>query len=146
MRTRLRDAIGRTVLCGNAEEHVKNGAGQKYVFFDADFYKEVAQRAFLSQVGASGSCSLYEGTKDEHTEFAIQVCNERLRFVQHRAGRDFYTWATKEPHDYLDCMAMCHAVAASQGMTGINFTGSSSVRELPNARTRRRAKPKIKVI
>ncbi len=146
MRTRLRDAIGRTVLCGNAEEHVKSGAGQKYVFFDADFYKEVAQRAFLSQVGASGSCSLYKGDRDEHTDFAIQMCNERLRFVQHKAGRDFYTWASKEPHDYLDCMAMSYAVAASQGMTGINFTGSSAILELPRDKMARRAKAKVRVI
>lgn len=27
VRTRLRDAINRTVLCGNAQEHVKSGAG-----------------------------------------------------------------------------------------------------------------------
>jgi hypothetical protein len=27
VRSRLRDAIGRTVLCGNADEHVKSGSG-----------------------------------------------------------------------------------------------------------------------
>jgi len=42
VRSRLRDAIGRTVLCGDAREHVKAGAGSKYVFFDADYYKESA--------------------------------------------------------------------------------------------------------
>ena len=42
VRSRLRDAIGKTVLCGDAKEHVKSGAGNKYVFFDADFYKESA--------------------------------------------------------------------------------------------------------
>ena len=40
VRTRLRNASGRTVLCGNPEERVKAGAGQKYVLWDADFYKE----------------------------------------------------------------------------------------------------------
>jgi len=50
---------------------------------------------------------------EEHRDFAIQVCNEKLRFVQRKAGRDVYSWATKEPHDYLDVMSMCWAVAAS---------------------------------
>ena len=42
VRSRLRDSIGKTVLCGDAQEHVKSGAGKKYVFFDADFYKVAA--------------------------------------------------------------------------------------------------------
>ena len=42
VRSRLRDAIGRTVLCGDAQEHVKSGAGKTYVFFDAECYKEAA--------------------------------------------------------------------------------------------------------
>ena len=118
VRSRLRDAIGRTVLCGDAQEHVKSGAGKKYVFFDADFYKEAAQKALLCPVGAVGSCTLYFGDVEEHKDFAIQVCNEKLRFVQHKAGRDIYNWLSKEPHDYLDCMSMCYAVAASQGVSG----------------------------
>lgn len=113
VRTRLRNACGRTVLCGNAEERVKAGAGYKYVFFDADIFKEMVQRAFLSEVGSAGSCSLYKGAKDEHSEFAIQVCNEKLLMVQHKQnGQDLYSWKSKEPHDYLDTMSMCYAVAA----------------------------------
>lgn len=83
VRSRLRDAIGKTVLCGDASEHVKSGSGNKYVFFDADLYKELAQRAFMSDVGAPGSCALYQGGPSEHTEFAMQVCNEKLLYVKH---------------------------------------------------------------
>lgn len=78
VRSRLRDAIGRTVLCGDAQEHVKSGAGKKYVFFDADFYKVAAQKALLCPAGAAGSCSIYFGDAEEHRDFAIQVCNEKL--------------------------------------------------------------------
>lgn len=114
MRSRLRDAIGRTVLCGDPAEHLKAGAGQKYVFFDADIYKEAFQRAVLAESGSPGSCTLYEGDADEHSEFARQVCNEKLLGVRHRQdGRNEYTWRTAEPHDYLDCMSMCWAVASS---------------------------------
>ena len=42
VRSRLRNAVGRTVLCGDAKEQLKSGSGNKYVFFDADFYKEMA--------------------------------------------------------------------------------------------------------
>jgi hypothetical protein len=77
---------------------------------------------------------------DEHRDFAIQVCNEKLRFVQHKAGRDIYSWATKEPHDYLDCMSMCWAVAASQGLSGQVHTPSAPAgRRLP-------ARRKVKIV
>lgn len=42
VKTRLREASNKTVLCGDAQEHVKAGAGSKYTFFDADYYKETA--------------------------------------------------------------------------------------------------------
>lgn len=118
VRSRLRNAIGKTVLCGDAQEHVKAGAGSKYVFFDADFYKEAAQKALVCPFGAAGSCSLYYGDAEEHRDFAIQVCNEKLISVHRRSGRDVYSWKSREPHDYLDCMSMCFAVAASQGISG----------------------------
>lgn len=72
----------------------------------------------LCPIGAVGSCTIYYGDVEEHRDYAIQVCNEKLRFVQHKSGRDIYSWASKEPHDYLDCMSMCYAVAASQGLSG----------------------------
>lgn len=71
MRSRLRDAIGRTVLCGDSAEHIRAGSGSKYVFFDADLFKEMVQKAFLSEAGAPGSCTLYDGDSDEHSDFAI---------------------------------------------------------------------------
>lgn len=136
VRSRLREAIGRTVLCGDAAEQVKAGSGSKYVFFDADLYKELAQRAFMSDLGAPGSCSLYQAGPGEHTEFAMQVCNEKLLFVRHsQNGKNYYNWKTQEPHDFLDCMSMCFAVAASQGVSGQNGIA-------PAASGRRRFAPK----
>ena len=114
VRSRLRDAINRTVLCGDAQEHVKAGAGQKYQFWDSDYYRVAVHKAFLAQPGSSGSCSLYMGDADEHSEYALQVCNERLILVQHKSdGRDFYTWKSQEPHDCLDSTAQAFAIAAS---------------------------------
>lgn len=55
IRSRLRDAIGRTVLCGDAMEQTKAGSGLKYMFFDSDLYREMAQRAFLAPLGSQGA-------------------------------------------------------------------------------------------
>ena len=114
VRSRLRDELNRTVLCGDAQEHVKAGAGKKYMFWDSDFYRTTVQKAFLAAAGASGSCSLFMGSAEDHSEYAMQVCNEKLLLVQHKAdGRDIYTWRSQDPHDALDATAQAFAVAAS---------------------------------
>lgn len=139
VRSRLRNEIGRTVLCGDPEEHVKSGAGRKYMFWDSDLYRQLAQKAFLSEVGAPGSCSLFGDDPADHSEYAAQFCNEKLKFVKHgQDGRDRYFWKTAEPHDYLDATAQAFAVAASQGMSGANA--------LPSASRPVRRRPKIVVV
>lgn len=40
VRSRLRDAINNTVLCGDSLEHIKSGAGKKYIFWNSDYYRE----------------------------------------------------------------------------------------------------------
>lgn len=70
-RSRLREAIGRTILCGDSQEHIKANSGIKYMFFDSDVYREQAQRALLSPLYAQGSLSLYDGTPESHKDFAI---------------------------------------------------------------------------
>jgi len=140
VRSRLRNEINATVLCGDEAEQLKSGTGKKYMFWNADLYKERVQRAFLAEVGAAGGCSLYQGGEDEHTEFAIQFCNERLKGKSRRLdGRDEYFWKTSDPHDYLDTMAMCLAVAGSQGLAPTN------IRNLP-ARRILRTKPRVRIV
>lgn len=144
VRTRLRDAINKTVLCGDAQEHVKAGAGKKYVFWDSDFYRETTQKAFLAKVGMAGSCTLFKDKPEAHSEYAIQVCNERLLLIQHKKdGKDYYSWKSREPHDALDATAQAFAVAASQGISGLN---SRNVSRSQTPIKRRIHKPKIKLI
>lgn len=83
VRSRLRDEISRTVLCGDQQEHLKAGSGKKYMFWDSDLHREIAQKAFLSEVGSIGSCSLWNDIVDVHTEYSIQFCNEKLQYVKH---------------------------------------------------------------
>lgn len=147
IRSRLRDSIGRTVLCGNDQEHVKSGSGFKYMFFDSDIYREMVQRAFLSDVGSPGCCTLYKGDADEHADFSIQICNEKLLFVKHNPdGRNFYNWKTMEPHDYLDCMSMCFAVASSQGISSSVSSNQSFNANKRKIRFLPKKKPRLKII
>lgn len=96
---------------------MKPGAGRKYVFFDSDYWRMSVQKAFLAPLGSPCSCSLWK--EDSHSDFAMQVTNEKLIAIKHcQNGKDLYIWKTREPHDYLDCMAMCFAAAGSWGMSG----------------------------
>ena len=131
-RSRLRDAQNRTVLCGDPAEHARAGSGQKYLFFDSDYYREKVQRALLTPLGGLGGCQLYNSDPSEHVEYASQVCNERIRHVRHLSdGRDEYEWISKEPHDYLDASAMCDAIAGSYGLSGLSTaTGESTSKKM----------------
>lgn len=146
VRTRLRNALGRTVLCGDAEERVKAGAGAKWIAWDTDFYRETAQKAFLCEIGQTGCCTLYKGKADEHTEFALQICNEKLMFVSHKQdGRNIYHWSSKDPHDYGDTMAQAYAIAASQGMSSIHVLEDNN-RKHSSRFMLKRVMPKRKVV
>ena len=118
VKSRLRNAVGRTVLCGDDREHVKSFSGHRYMFFDSDFFKEAVQKSLLAEVGAPGGCSLYNGLNIEHSDFAQQICNEILRFKKIKAnGVVEFCWRSREPHDFLDTMAMSYAIACSNGIS-----------------------------
>jgi hypothetical protein len=53
------------------------------MFFNADYYKEMVHKSLTAPIGASGSCSLYFGDIEEHKDFAIQICNEKIKFIKH---------------------------------------------------------------
>lgn len=58
-------------------------------------------------------------------------------------GRKRYEWKSAEPHDYLDCMSMCYAAAASQGITGASAVRLGAGRR--NA-ARFRKRPRVRVV
>ena len=127
VKSRLRNAVGRTVLCGDQKEHLKAGSGYKFMFFDSDHFREIVQRSFLVETGAPGSCNLYKDLPLEHVEFANQVCNEQLRWKKSKGdGRIEYNWRSKEPHDYLDTLAMVRAIAEHEGLSAVQITTPSA--------------------
>lgn len=113
VRSRIREARNDTVACRDSQ-------GRAWIAFNADVYKESAQKAWGSEPGAPGGLSLFDGGLN-HFAFASQVANETLVSKVPRPGfegRSIYKWKTKEPHDYGDCLAMCYALAGAEGVTG----------------------------
>ena len=115
VRSRIRNEKNATVLCRDPQR-------RKWLAWNADEYKEAAQRAWATETGAAGGLSLFDGGAN-HYKFAVQIANEKLKAktkTRSKYGRDSYAykWQTKNPHDYGDCVAMCYALAGSEGITG----------------------------
>ena len=110
VRSRLRDAINDTVLCGERD------TGRRWIAFNADLFREAMQRSWATETGAPGGISLFDGGI-LHEEFAEQVAREKMKTKRQLAdGRTEYTWDERDPHDFGDCLTMCYAVAASEGI------------------------------
>ena len=115
VRSRIRNEKNATVLCRDHER-------RKWLAWNADEYKERAQRAWATETGAAGGLSLFDSGVN-HYKFAVQVANEKLKAkvkTKDRDGKECYAykWQTKNPHDFGDCLAMCYAIAGSEGLTG----------------------------
>lgn len=115
VRSRIRSAINGTVRCRDMQ-------GRTWLAFNADEKKEQVQRAFSSEPGAPGGLSIFDGGA-RHVDFAIQMTNERIRTKTKIASNDgldrwAIVWESKDPHDLLDCGAMCYALAADENLTG----------------------------
>jgi hypothetical protein len=86
----------------------------RWCIWNADYWRELAQKAWLGAMGAPGSCDLPRG---RHDDFAEQICRESLKGKAEVAGTWKYVWHTAAgPHDYGDCMAMGFMGAALEGI------------------------------
>jgi len=115
VRSRIRNEKNSTILCRDPQ-------GRRWLAWNADEYKERAHRSWATDTGAPGGLSIFDGGVN-HYKFAVQVANEKLKGktkIKSKDGRDCYAykWQTKNPHDYGDCVAMCYAIAGSEGLTG----------------------------
>lgn len=125
VRSRIRHAINETVECGDRD---RDGNRQRWVNFNADFWREVMQRAWLGEIGTPGGLSLFGGSAEiRHDEFAMQVSAEQLRKKELAPdGRYRYEWTGGDlhRHDYGDAETMCLAAAANKGLTqGVEYVG-----------------------
>ncbi len=118
VRSKIRNPINETVECGDVN---RDGERQRWVNFNADYWRETMQRAWLGEIGTAGGLSLFGGDPSiRHDEFALQITAEQLRIKDTTSdGRLRYIWVGGETnrHDYADAQTMCLAVAANRGMT-----------------------------
>jgi hypothetical protein len=87
----------------------------RWLMWNADFWREVSQRAWLGDIGAPGSISLCAG---QHYDFAAQASAEYLvRKGPGLSGRTEWIWRKPAPqHDYGDALAQAYALAAFGGI------------------------------
>jgi hypothetical protein len=112
--------VGGKSMLGQAREYCQmrsdetDGRRRKWFAWQADHWKEIAQRAWLGEVGSPGSVSLFRGN---HSTFADQITREKLRGKGDVGGMTLWNWHTAPgPHDYGDVMAQAYAAAAWQGI------------------------------
>lgn len=87
---------------------------RKWIAWNADYWREIAQKAWTGSIGAPGSCSLPAGN---HREFATQICREQLQGKDEVGGQMVWIWNTQPGrHDYGDVMGMGFMGAAWQGV------------------------------
>jgi hypothetical protein len=87
---------------------------KQWAIFNADYWREIAQKSWLGAIGAPGSCDLHAGN---HRPFAEQICREPLKGKSEVAGVWVYIWDTLSgAHDYGDCMTMLFALASIEGI------------------------------
>ena len=113
-------AYGQTVVKSQIRQHchgcatIKGGQRLRWIAWDADFWGEVAQKAWLGEPGAPGQASLYYG---RHWEFARQICNKRLVKIEDKGGKIEHTWQNVPgKQDFHDAMAQGYALAAYYGI------------------------------
>lgn len=142
LRSRLKEEVNRTLLCGDEDERRRPGTGRKYTYFDSDMYHEQAQKGFLQELGNIGSISWHKGGRE--SEWAMQICAEKLIMRKMRQdGTTEYTWKKIGPdHDALDAIGQCLATYASQGFSDGN-TGRMSLAAPRRLIPRRKAKVRI---
>jgi len=107
---------GKTVVGAPREQcHMAMDSNRRrWVAFNADYWRERAQKGWTGSVGAPGSCSLPAG---HHRDFAEQICREQLQGKSEIGGQMIWVWNTQPgPHDYGDAMTMCYMGAAFNGI------------------------------
>lgn len=113
LRSRLKECVNRTLLCGDDDERRKMGTGRKWCYHDSDFFHQCVQQGFLTAYGNIGSISWYKG--GDHSKWAIQVCGEKLiDKIERSDGTTEYKWKSiSQDHDALDAIGQALATYAS---------------------------------
>ena len=133
VKSRIADERNGTVLCADLPKK------WRWLAFNADTWRETAQRAWFGEVGTPGALSIYDGNGSRHGEFAAQIAAEQLEYkITLQDGRVDYRWKTiGRKHDYGDAVTMCYALAGAFGISAGGFA--------PIRKPRRRVYAKVRI-
>jgi hypothetical protein len=102
------------IKIGEQWHRVFKSHAESWLLYNADYWREIAQKGWIGSPGAPGSCSLPAGN---HAEFAAQVTREQLTGKDDVGGRTVWIWdSAPGPHDFGDCMHMAFVMAAASGI------------------------------
>lgn len=125
-----RPAAKHKILIGEELHRVVESRGRQWIIWNADYWREMAQKGWTGSPGSPGSCSLPKGN---HQEFVTQICREQLKGKDEIGGRTVWVWdSAPGPHDFGDCMAMSYMGAALIGI------GTGGQQAQPQRRRQRR--------
>jgi hypothetical protein len=105
------------------QAHMTEASSGQFIAWNADYWREVMQRAWLGEVGTPGGIVLYTSDMRDHVQFSNHITAERLRQkYQTDAGvRWEWTWLggtdRRQPNDWADALNECYVAAASLGLT-----------------------------
>lgn len=96
-------------------ESVDNGT---FLAVNADYWREVAQRAHLAEPFAAGGISLFQGSAETHADWIAECCAERLldKGVDPSSGKPFWRWQSAGPNHFGDVLSGLFATASWFGL------------------------------
>ena len=124
-----------------------NGMGH-YLVFNADLWRETAQRAFLGEPGEPGGITLFHVEhKRRHMPFAEHITAERLANKYETDDGMRWEWTQKPgtKWDWGDALTGCYAAAAARGLSA---SGEPLIRKKKKANvviSKRRKWPWIRI-
>lgn len=93
--------------------HISESDNGLFIAYHSDFWFEEMQRNFLGTPLLPGSVSLYGSDKSVHTEFAREICNQKLADkARGQNGTEIWKWTKKGNNHYGDCLMGCHMLAS----------------------------------
>ena len=101
-------------------QRTQSDANRFYLMFNADYWRETSQRAFLSEPGSPGGCTLYAADNpNEHREFATQFVAEKIfnKYDTPQGTRWEWHHQPGAQWDFGDCVTGCWVGAAAKGLS-----------------------------
>jgi len=97
------------------ECHVSKSQKGQFIAFNADFWREVMQKAWLPEQGSPGGISIFGSKAEMHRDFADEICCEYLLEKVIGERYTLYKWgyAVGGRNDYGDAVYGCYVGAAA---------------------------------